>query len=196
MVSGWVKLFVLFHLLTLIVWTLPLPPAAVRSGQAKPRGIDRLFDWNERILRPFPPIRLYGDFTGFWQYWDMFAPNPARTDQWCDAEVIYLDGRVKRYAYPRMAALSIWQKFVEERYRKLFERVAKDESSYLWPSFGLRIALINDDLENPPVKIRLFLHWRIVAAPGEPQNPAYATRLFYVYIVDQNELGKLRTPDP
>jgi len=192
-VSIWIKLFVLFHLIAITVWAMPMPPDAIKDERIPPSGTNWLVYWNYKYLKTFPLLYSYPKVTGFWQYWDMFAPNPTRTDQWCDAVVTYRDGATKRYEYPRMFDLSIGQKFIKERYRKFYERAGNAQFLYLWPTFGLRVALINDNKANPPVEVKLFRHWRLTAEPGKQQVEAYDGALYYTYIVDQKELARLRT---
>ena len=191
-VSVWVKLFVLFHVFAITVYALPNPPTAIREHRIEPGGSEWLLYWNDVYLKNSPPVALYTKTTGLWQYWDMFAPNPTHTDTWGDAEVIYRNGSVKRYAYPRIFELPLWKKFVSERYRKFFERVGNDDNPFLWPSFSLRIALINDDPKNPPVQVKLYRHVRQVAPPGQWQDPHYKSYMFYSYSVDEKELQRLR----
>ena len=192
-VSIFVKLFVLFHLTAITVWAMPQPPSAIKQHKVLPGGTEWINYWDDQYLRTFPPIDVYLHVTGFWQYWDMFAPNPAHTDQYGDAEVVYRDGKVKRYAYPRIYSLPIWQKFFKERYRKFYERAGSDDFLYLWPTFGLRVALLNDDPKNPPVRVKLYRHWRPVAAPGKPQQKEYNSYSYFTYVVDQKELARLRS---
>lgn len=191
-VKIWVKLFVLFHVIAITVWALPVPPTAILNGQVAPSGTNWVTYWNQKHLKPFPPLHVYAKTLGFWQYWDMFAPDPARVDRWGDADIVYLNGTIKHYAYPRMANLSIWDKFIEERYRKFFERSGNDQFTYLWPNFARRIAILNDDPTNPPVEVRVFRHFKTTMPPGEKQPDSYKTDLYYIYAVDPKELASLR----
>ncbi len=192
----WIKFFVAFHLLSITVWALPLASPDLKTGTVRPRGSDEALLFNDRYLRP-SPIKFYLLETGFWQYWDMFAPNPSGVDIWCDAKVTYKDGAVKAYQYPRMALLPVGEKFIKERYRKFYERVSLPEHSFLWPTFAQRIALINDGTAlNPPVQVQLFHHWLRVPGPGETVETEYSKRLFFTYEVDQGALAKARVEGP
>ena len=114
--------------------------------------------------------------SGLWQSWDMFAPNPAGTDIWCDAEVVFDDGSTKRHQYPRIYKLSLVSKFFKERYRKFYERVNQDSNSWLWPPFAQRIALEEYEPGKPiPVTVRLWRHF--YAAPKFMTFPEYLTNL-------------------
>lgn len=171
---------------------MPQPPSAIKQHRVTPGGTEWINYWDDKYLRTFPPIDMYLHFTGFWQYWDMFAPNPSHSDIYGDAEVIYKDGTVKRYIYPRMYDLSIPQKFFKERYRKFFERAGSDDYVYLFPSFALRVALEMDNPANPPVRVKMIRHWKAVAGPGKPQPKEYGSYNYFTYEVDQKELARVR----
>jgi len=191
-VSIWVKLFVLFHIIAITSWAMPNPPSSVESGKMSPAGSQWVPYWNKKYLKTFPPLTDYLMITGFWQYWDMFAPDPAQSDTWGDAQVVFRDGSVKHYQYPRMFLLPIHLKHVKERYRKYFERANSDDYNYLWPQFALRIASQFDDPENPPVSVKLYRHWITIAPAGQPQPQEYNTYMYYQYVVDQKQLAQMR----
>ena len=188
-VAWWIKVFVFIHLVAITCWALPRPPEKVLSGEDKlelntatvlttarsaGRNIsDGTLLYNDRILKQ-SPLKYYLLFTGFWQYWDMFSPNPSSTDFYGTAEITYKDGHEKLYTFPRMFTMGISEKYVSERYRKFYERAHLEETSWLWPTFAQRIALINySDPNNPPVQVVLTRHWMPIAPPGEPQKPDY-----------------------
>ena len=191
-VSIWVKLFVVFHVIAITLGSLPQPPKAILEHRVEPGGTEWLLYWNETYVKPYPVINLYLKVSGFWQYWDMFAPNPSQSDVWGDAEVVYKDGSSKRYAYPRMFTLPLYEKFLQERYRKMFERSGSEKYPYLYPSFALRIALLMDNPSNPPVQVKLYSHTKEIAEPGRPQAPDYSVQQFFTYIVDQKDLERMR----
>lgn len=191
----WIKLFVLFHVICITSWSIPNASPAQLSGQLNPPTFaagDWVRVWNNRYVKKQPPLQAYLFVTGFWQYWDMFAPNPAHTDFYCDADVIFKDGTHKTYQYPRVFELPIPSKYVQERYRKYFERVHEDKNSYLWPQFAQHIAFVNDNPANPPVKVRLNRHWLEIAPPGKPQDTAYSSYMFFELSVDQRALARMR----
>ncbi len=190
-VSIWVKLFVLFHLVAITSWAIPSPPSAVERGKVTPAGTQWIPYWNKKYIKPSPPITLYLTTTGFWQYWDMFAPDPAQTDSWGDADIIFKDGSMKHYQYPRMFLLSIPLKLIKERYRKYFERAGSDDFNYLWGSFAYRVAYQFDDSKNPPVRVKLYRHWRPVAQPGQVQNEQYGSYMYYELVVNPQILADL-----
>jgi len=187
----WIKAFVAFHLVAITVWSLPNPGERLLKGDVRAFGTDILLVLNGRHLKTLPPIRAYVTSTGFWQYWDMFAPNPAQTDYYGTALVTYRDGSTRTYQYPRMYLLPIPQKHGKERYRKFYERAHMESHEFFWRPFALRVAVKNfDDPNNPPVRVDLIRHWREIAKPGQKQLEDYNQYKYYVYEVDAIQLRR------
>jgi hypothetical protein len=185
----WVKLLVGFHVFATVVWALPNLSEKVMNGTVQPTGTKWLLYWNAKYLKTLSPVKAYLFSTGTWQYWDMFAPDPANTDWYCTAEIEYRDGTKKPGDYPRIYDLPIPVKFVKERYRKFYERAHDDSKPILWPTFAQRIALLGyTDPKNPPVKVRLTRNWRFVADPGKKQDEKYSSYTYYIYLVDRKQL--------
>lgn len=181
-VSIWVRIVVFLHVFAVFVWTLPRPPK-------EPRGSDYILLFNDKLKGSV--IQKYLIPTGFWQYWDMFSPNPSNLDMWADADIIYQNGQVKHYQYPRMKLLSIPEKYLQERFRKYYERAYLDSNSFLWPHFAQRIALLNyTDPSNPPVRVRLSRHWRFIKPPNEKQDEDYQSAMYFEYLVDLQKLRR------
>lgn len=202
----WVKVFVPFHILAITVYALPLlPPARLKDGKPTAKWYqvgDRLLYENENgtyIGKNSPLIYPYLMETGFWQYWDMFAPDPVQSDVYGSATVVYKDGRTRNYQYPRMYLESVVDKYLDERYRKFFERVhdyagmhsIAGSKPYVAQRFAQRIALLNDDdPANPPVEVKLFLHSWDIPPPGQPIRPEYKSVEYFDYVVEQDQLAK------
>ena len=192
-VPAWVKIFVPLHLLAITIWALPNPAADVLQGKRSSHGTEAILVWNNRHLKTFPPVFGYLFITGFWQYWDMFAPDPTNTDTWCDAIVKRRDGTESVFQYPRIALMPIDQKFLSERYRKFYERAGSDDQAYLWPVFAQRIAHLSDNPANPPVEVKLRRHWLRIQPPGKPQPTNYSDYVYFEYAVDLQQLERERT---
>lgn len=205
-VSPWVKGYVAFHLAAVLIWTLPAPPSGYARGSIE-LGVrtesvpdfltslgttlsDGMLVFNSRYLKA-SPVKYYMVPTGFWQYWDMFAPNPASVDLWGDAQVTYADGTVARYRYPRMYELGLGEKYLKERYRKFYERASQDRFRHMWPDFAQRVALLMaKDPNNLPVRVALTRHFQQVPPPGRPMPKEYASYTYYVHAVDQTRLRR------
>lgn len=185
----WIKLFVAFHLVAITAWALPMPNEAQLKGEVQPGGSEWLLYYNYTEVKQFGPIRAYLFATGFWQYWDMFSPNPAGIDVYCDAEIVHKDGTTSIYAYPRIHDLPIPEKYLKERWRKFYERVNNPNYCFFWPVFAQRLALFADqDPANPPVLVRLRRHTHPIPGPGQPDDGNYKEEMFFQYAVDQAKL--------
>ncbi|MBX3118204.1 MAG: hypothetical protein KF784_04000 [Fimbriimonadaceae bacterium] len=207
-----VKLFVAFHVLAIVIWSLPNPPQSVAEGIVEPQGTMKLLQWNYQTfkvrvppneekpdmwlqqLKYHSPIAYYNLSLGVWQYWDMFAPDPASVDMWGDADIHYKDGTVKRWRYPRMYELPIPEKYVKERYRKFFERAGDSKfSHYIAPIFAQRAAYLSwNDPDNPPVKVVLYVHTMVLPGIGKPLPEEYGEFRFYEWNVDQARLKEMK----
>jgi hypothetical protein len=202
----WVKIFVPLHIIAITSWCMPETPREYKGSSPKVKlqiktgspgeFVSSLAEYlrtklligNEVLLKDSPE-KFYLLTTGFWQYWDMFAPNPSNVDVYADAMVYYKDGTTRPYQYPRIFTLSFGQKFLKERWRKFFERAGDSRYRYLWPAFGQRVALMCfDSPNNPPVRVELHRHEMVINPPGQPQNTAYSDELYYSWVVNQTQL--------
>lgn len=187
----WVKVLVALHVIAVTIWALPRPADSIMDGKVPPAGTGWLLYWNAKYLKELNPIKAYLLCTGNWQYWDMFAPDPAGIDWYCTATVTYRDGSVREILYPRMYSLSLPMKYVKERFRKFYERAHDEKNPRLFPVFAQAMALrAYDDRANPPMKVALFRHWLTVADPGQPQETAYHAYNYYTYAVDSEWLKR------
>lgn len=190
----WVKVFVPLHVFAILAWSLPQLPRPVLNGSIPPYGTDHILLANEKHVKTFPPLRAYLTATGFWQYWDMFSPDPSRTDYWCDAIVVRQNGDEEKYQYPRMYLLSIPQKYLMERYRKFYERAHADEFSYLFAPFAKCIARkLDTQPGNRPVKVRLRRHFQNIPRMGEPVPEKYEMAEYWIQKITPADLDMPET---
>lgn len=199
-VRWWVKALVIFHVVAITVWATPNPTHAYDNGRAWHLRTDGLSNFaqslndgyrvfNQRVLKT-SPFKFYLLSTGTWQYWDMFAPNPADTDFYGDAVITYRDGTTKLYTYPRMYKMDLVTKYLKERYRKYYERANSEDYRYTWVQFAQYLALINyKSADNPPVKIVLQRHWMPVQPMDKPQLKDYNSYAYFEYEIDQEQLA-------
>jgi hypothetical protein len=202
--SPWIKAFVAFHIVCITMWALPYPKKPYRLGTAK-LGIDSgnpqrfVQSFSETTTEGFlylnwrylkgSPLMYYPGTTGFWQFWDMFSPNPASVDLYLTADVEYKSGKKIAFEYPRIYNLPIWKKYLKERYRKFYENANADDQAQARPYVAQRIALeACNDLLDPPIKVTLIRHFYPIAAPGQPQPKDYTTVPFFTYMIDQAKL--------
>jgi hypothetical protein len=183
-VSIFVKLFVAFHVFSITFWALPDPRPPILNGSVEPYGTDWILFYNYEYLKMNPYLRFYLVSGGTWQSWNMFAPNPASTDLWGDAEVVFKDGTVKRYPYYRIYSLPIPIKYFKERFRKFFERASDSRFMFSFAPFAQRVAMEMDSMpDNPPARVRLYKYTEDLKGPGKPREP-YKSTMYYDHPVD------------
>ena len=187
-----VKIWLIFHCTMCFLWSWPGAPAGARPESANLTFVDRTSIENDRLVRS-TALKTYMVATGFWQYWDMFAPDPASIDIWIQAVVTYQDGTVKDDLYPRIATSTIPKKYILERFRKYAERAQQDQYRFLWQPFAERIAYVAfTDPKNPPVQVTLIRKSRKVGPPGnDPDVDKFQEYAYFQYIVDQERLRNL-----
>jgi len=77
-----VKIYVVFHMVMTMSWSLPKPPPAIANGNLPPTFQNVATHFPDFLLAANmqfkfgTPAKYYLYSTGLWQYWIMFAPNP------------------------------------------------------------------------------------------------------------------------
>lgn len=193
-----VQAWVYFHIFMIASWSLPKPPDRPRPKTA----VEWVREAPNELLRANwvfkgSPFHYYLDTTGFWQYWNMFSPNPANVDVWLDAEVEFEDGTVMLFKYPRMQDLSVFERYFKERYRKFVENTHGDRFAYKWPIVAQAIAYQSYQGDgNLPVRVTLRRHFKEIKAldsfapPKDYVEPEYQTYAFFTYMVDTQKIER------
>lgn len=149
--------FTIFHLAAVAAFVLPGDMSPLRSVARR-----AVFD---------PYLR----FTGFWQFWDFFAPQPQTANFEVELQAEYEDGSVAKWVPPGPEGRSIFERYRLERMRKWRENLRQDDWSVLRPD-AARLALRHFLESNPevPKRIRFVRRWRVIPppAPGDFQPRA------------------------
>jgi hypothetical protein len=192
-----VKVLAISHMALILCWSLPNAAPAIARGNIPPSPANVASHFSDYLLaanakvRDTPPVLFIGYSSGLWQYWDMFAPNPANVDYWFDTIVVYSSGRQEVFPYARMKDMNVWQKYFKERYRKYTERITNDSDAWKRPAFCQRIAyLAYKDPGDPPAKVFLRRHWREMPSMDAPVPTEYTVTTVFEYIVNQDKLMK------
>jgi len=168
-----ISAFLAFHLFAIISWCIPLDTPLIVSFRSM--------------------VVPYMAWSGLFQKWDMFAPNPSMLNNYMTADITYADGHTATWSFPRMEELGLVQKYVKERYRKFAnDNLRLDAFSVLWPDAARYIARVNKlQPSNPPVAIDLVRHWSVVPPPtfenGFMTGPWNHFRFFH-YVVQPGDL--------
>jgi hypothetical protein len=166
-----ITLFLLFHLVAILSWSLPLNSLLIAGVKQK--------------------VASYMQWSGLFQGWAMFAPDPPKTNAYVDAEVTFRDGRTAIWRFPRMQELGFIQRSFKERYRKFsIERLARNGNAALWPDTARYIARQYPDAGNPPVLVRLIRHFSDIPPPeasGQASDVWYSC-VFYAHAIQAGDL--------
>jgi hypothetical protein len=151
--KGWVRgaisVFILFHLIAITCWALPVNwPLVVGVRQ---------------IARP------YMLWAGLFQTWDTFAPNPVSTNTYIKAVVI-TEHHVHVWTFPQMDQLSFGQRYQKERYRKFVETMQLEPNAAVLPDVVRHIARLYNDPSDPPQKVML-IKFQSDITPGSDDLP-------------------------
>src|SRR6201994_3538917 len=121
---GLISAFILFHLLLITVVALPL----------------KAFAGAKELVMP------YMRWSGLFQSWDMFGPDPVKVNAYVKAVVISRDRRMQVWSFPKMEDLGFGERFRKERYRKFLEVLPQPQYALLCPDVAAHLAR---SLNNP-----------------------------------------------
>ena len=162
--------FLLFHILSISCWALPLNNPLISSFR--------------RLVRP------YFIWSGVFQSWDMFSPDPQRVNSYLEAIVIYKDGSSTLWSFPRMELLGPGERYAKERYRKFEENLQNDQYSGLRPDTARYIARLNNQKLSPPKTIMLVVRWSEIIPRSDDtyDRGPWNSNIFFTYDVQPEDL--------
>jgi hypothetical protein len=158
--------FTLFHLAAVLSFVLPGDMSAFRATLR-----EKLFD-------------RYLYFTGAWQYWNFFAPEPQDTVFEVEVQARYRDGSVVVWQLPGPEDRPVLQRYAMERQRKWRELLRNDDWSAIRPD-AARFALRHFLESNPEVPEQMLFvrRWRTIPPPREGDfQPQEALDLDHEYV--------------
>jgi hypothetical protein len=153
---GAISVFLLFHLLAIACVAMPLQSLS---------GVKAFF---------MPYMR----WSGLFQSWDMFAPDPQSMNSYLKAVVITRDHHLKVWSFPRMEEMSRWERFRKERYRKFAEVLPQPQFAPLWPDVARHVATFVADPGDPPEKV-VLIQFLSEIKPGASTEEASRPNVFY-----------------
>jgi len=131
-------------------------------------------------------------WSGLFQAWDMFAPDPLKLNSYIDAEVWFREGSARVWSFPKMHEIGYVDRYFKERYRKFStEYLRMDSHSALWPDAARYIARLNRNSANPPTGVRLIRSWSEMKAPGPGgryQPSPWQHYTYFTYVVQPGDL--------
>jgi len=155
---GAISAFILFHLVVIACFAVPTKALAGAKEMVLP----------------------YMRWSGLFQSWDMFAPDPQSVNSYLKAVVITKDRHIKVWSFPRMEELSLWQRFRQERYRKFAEVLPQQQFAPIWPDVARHIARFFNSQSDPPDKVLLIqFQSEIDPKAGKSAEPTPRPNVFY-----------------
>lgn len=166
--QGAISIFILFHLIAITCWAVPsqFPPV---------RAIKEL-------------VRPYMLWSGLFQSWDMFAPNPRPVNSYIKAVVITQNHHIHVWTFPRMEELSLSERYRKERYRKFTDVLPEQVNAALWPDVASHLARYFDSQADPSEHVTL-VQFSTDIKPGadESFDPVPKPTVFYEdYVQPEN----------
>lgn len=164
-----ISAFILAHLIAITLWAVP-------------------YDFSF-IVRARDLIQPYMRWTGLFQTWDMFAPNPIPANTYIKAVVITEHHYIHTWDYPRMDQLGLGERYRKERYRKFEENLLQDRTSLLLADVMKHIARFYNDPNDPPEKIILLKYETQIRPWTEEGNgPTSSPGVLYEDYIDPADL--------
>jgi len=165
-----INTFLIFHILAITCWCMPLSSPFI--------GVCR------DALRP------YFVWSGLFQSWDMFSPQPKATNSYMEALVLYKDGSTKIWSFPRMEQLTLTEKYSKERYRKFVETILDNKNAALWPDVARYVARLPEIRAGQPQKVMLVAKWSDIVRQddGTFTRAPWDEHVFYSYDVKPEDL--------
>jgi hypothetical protein len=165
-----INAFLLFHIVAISCWALPLDNPLIFSVR--------------KLVRP------YFIWSGLFQSWDMFSPEPKRVNSYLEAIIIYTDGSSTLWSFPRMELLGSDERYAKERYRKFEENLQNDLYSGLRPDTARYIARLNNQKSSPPKTIMLVVRWSDIIPRTDDtyDRGPWNSNIFFTYDVQPEDL--------
>lgn len=144
--------------------------------------------FRDRVLGALNPYLWY---TGLWQDFCVFVPNPKDYNVHLTANVHFKGGQIMEYKFPNPADDNQFKRMTTERYRKwVHDNVNAPVYKVWWPDTCKWIARkYKMDAANPPIKVELIRHWTDILPPGSPSpvGPSHVLN-FYTYELRAGDL--------
>jgi hypothetical protein len=166
---GAISVFILFNMIAILSWAIPLNVTPLRQIK--------------EIVRP------YLLWTGLFQSWDFFAPNPRPVNSNIQAVAVTQEHHMRVFDFPRMEQLSYGKRYREERYRKFAEVLCDSQYAALWPDVARHVArLLNNSTDPPQMVILTKFEAPIKYGVTAAQEPVPKPEFFYQYYVSGEDL--------
>lgn len=144
--------------------------------------------WQATVLRP---QRSFMEWSGLWQDWSMFSPDPFLDNTYLTASLRFDDGSATEYELPRMEKMGFVDALYRERWRKFWQDNL-NESNWLCPPFSVYLARKFDSPKRHPTSVELVRHTEEIRHPDDPaalkKGALCQEQTFFRYDVSQRDL--------
>jgi hypothetical protein len=163
-------LFIAFHIVSIALWALPFN-ASLTS-----------------FLRKW--IGPYFSLMGLRQEWSLFAPDPIAVNSYIDAQVVFQNGDLRNWTFPRMEGLTFTERYSKARYRKYVGWLYRKNFAYAWRDAAHYVERQFKGSATPPRTVKLIRHWAwIPPITFEPDTPpVWHSNVFFVYRIPPEDL--------
>ena len=151
----------------------------------------------------FPPVvrdsaRSILRAAGIRQGWQMFSPNPTRSNKYVEAEIRFRDGTRARWAFPRLHEMGALEHFWKSRHRKWSNgALTRKGNRRAWVAASRYLTQVHSRPGNPVREVELQLFERRTRPPKfrlDPvSTPAGGYRKKVLYVWRPNPPGAGRT---
>jgi hypothetical protein len=145
--------------------------------------------FRDRVLAGLNPYLWY---TGLWQDYCVFAPNPKDYNIQLSANVYFGNGQKQEFRFPNPANDNHLVRMMTERYRKWgHDNVNQPQYKVWWPDTCRWIARkYNRNPASPPVKIELVRQFSEIKPPGSnsPIDGPVKYVPFYTYELQPGDM--------
>jgi hypothetical protein len=155
---GAISVFILFHLIAITCVAVPADFSPIKN-----------------VGELVGPYMLW---TGLFQRWDMFAPDPPTVNTYVKTVVISRDRHMQVWSFPRMEELGFGERYRKERYRKFLEVLPQQQNASLWPDVARHVAMQFSSQTDPPDKV-LLIEFQSDIHLGAEGSPAPRPNIFY-----------------
>jgi len=111
----------------------------------------------------YTPITFVQNYFSMWRGWEMFAPNPLRTNQYVDAKITFKDGEKIIRDFPRPSNNSLLARYMwGERYRKYTSDALRlDSKKFLWKDAAIFVmkSIKETHPNKQPIEVKLRRRW-------------------------------------
>jgi hypothetical protein len=131
-----INIFLIVNIVAIACWVIPSDSPVLK-----------------RTKDVFKPYLVW---SGLFQSWDTFAPNPTAVNSNIKAVIFTRNHHVHVWAFPRMEELSLSERYRKERYRKFTEVLPAAKFATLWPDVADHLARSFKDPKDPVEKVMLI----------------------------------------